>query len=105
MAVVRLARPHRAGLCAAAALLAQRRFSPLRPVDQVALFSDGLLTLALNVDENQPYAPFFTPLFAFAKEATDEAQATQALATFLDSERVNQRTHDDKTLVLVTRRR
>lgn len=76
-----------------------------RPVDQVALFSDGLLTLALNVDENQPYAPFFTPLFAFAKEATDEAQATQALATFLDSERVNQRTHDDKTLVLVTRRR
>lgn len=74
-----------------------------RRVDQVALFSDGLLNLALNITENQPYAPFFTPLFAFAKEATDETQAGQALATFLDSERVNQRTHDDKTLVLVTR--
>lgn len=74
-----------------------------RRVDQVALFSDGLLNLALNIAENQPYAPFFAPLFAFAREATDEAQAAQTLATFLDSERVNQRTHDDKTLVLVTR--
>lgn len=72
-------------------------------VHGVALFSDGLLALAMNIDKNQPYAPFFTPLFAFATETADGAKAEQELAAFLDSERVNQRTHDDKTLVLVTR--
>ena len=72
-------------------------------VSRVALFSDGLLSLAMNIEQNQPYTPFFTPLFAFAAEATDSVEAGQALATFLASERVNQRTHDDKTLVLVTR--
>lgn len=72
-------------------------------VHQLALFSDGLLNLAMNIEQNQPYAPFFAPLFAFATEATDSVEASQALATFLASERVNQRTHDDKTLVLITR--
>lgn len=72
-------------------------------VNQVALFSDGLLSLAMNIEQNRPYTPFFTPLFAFATEAIDGVEAEQALATFLASERVNQRTHDDKTLVLVTR--
>lgn len=72
-------------------------------ISGVALFSDGLLSLAMNIEQNRPYAPFFTPLFAFAAEATDSGEAGQALAAFLASERVNQRTHDDKTLVLVTR--
>lgn len=77
-----------------------------QPIAQVALFSDGLLSLAMNIAENQPYAPFFAPLFAFATQtadgAADQAKAEQTLAAFLDSERVNQRTHDDKTLVLIT---
>jgi hypothetical protein len=72
-------------------------------VRTLALLTDGLLPLALNIELNQPFVPFFDPLFAFAAETTDGEQATQALAAFLDSERVNQRTHDDKTLVLITR--
>ena len=71
----------------------------------VALLTDGLLSLALNIDQNRPYAPFFDPLFGFVADVgntvDEEAVAVQALTTFLDSERVNQRTHDDKTLVLV----
>jgi len=71
----------------------------------VALFTDGLLSLAMNIEQNQPYAPFFAPLFAFATDVgntvNEEAVAVQALTAFLDSNRVNQRTHDDKTLVLV----
>ena len=71
----------------------------------VALLTDGLLNLALNIDQNRPYAPFFAPLFGFVAAIgdgiEDEATAVQALTTFLDSDRVNQRTHDDKTLVLV----
>jgi Protein phosphatase 2C len=72
---------------------------------QVALLTDGLLNLALNLEQNQPYAPFFAPLFAFATEVghtiEDEVVAVQQLTTFLNSDRINQRTHDDKTLVLV----
>ena len=71
----------------------------------VALLTDGLLSLALNIELNQPYEPFFTPLFAFATDVgntvDDEAVAVQGLTAFLDSDRVNQHTHDDKTLVLV----
>ena len=78
-----------------------------QPVRHVALLSDGLLSLAMNIEKNQPHAPFFRPLFAFAAEAaSDHADVTkpvQDLAALLDSERVNQRTHDDKTLVLITR--
>lgn len=72
-------------------------------VEHLALMTDGLLSLALNLEENRPFAPFFTPLFAFASETMNEQEANKALATFLASDRVNQRTSDDKTLVLLTR--
>ncbi len=73
-------------------------------IQNAALFSDGLATLAMNIAENRPFRPFFEPLFAFvATGDTDRARATAALSAFLDSDRVNARTHDDKTLVLVQR--
>lgn len=73
-------------------------------IRNAALFSDGLATLAMNIRENQPFRPFFEPLFAFlATSDNDEDKATTALAAFLNSARVNARTHDDKTLVLVQR--
>jgi len=68
------------------------------------VISDGLLELALNIAQNTPYSKFFTPLFAFV-EHSDDGQATrEQLAAFLDSERINARTDDDKTLVLASRR-
>lgn len=73
------------------------------PVQAVALFSDGLLELALNIAQNKPYAPFFKPLFAFAGATPDEEEAKRQLEAFLNSERVNARTDDDKTLVLACR--
>ena len=72
-------------------------------VQNAAVLSDGLLELALNVAQNRPYAPFFAPLFAFAASAQDTAQASAALAEFLNSDRINRRTHDDKTLILLSR--
>jgi hypothetical protein len=72
-------------------------------VRSAAVFSDGLLELAMNVAHNRPFAPFFEPLFAFAGAATDGHAARDQLEAFLDSTRVNARTGDDKTLVLVHR--
>lgn len=74
-----------------------------QPVSAVAVLTDGLLPLALNLAHNQPFAPFFQPLFAFVETSTDQTAAQTQLAEFLDSPRVNARTDDDKTLVLARR--
>ena len=79
-----------------------------RPVlgvcDQVALFSDGLQRLALSFADKEPYPPFFRPLFATLEKAADVAALEKPLMAFLSSPRVNDRTDDDKTLIIASRR-
>lgn len=84
-----------------------RNRPPNRSLAQVALLTDGLLELALNVPTNRPFAPFFQPLFTFAREVPEDncTRAVADLTRFLESDRVNARTHDDKTLLLLTHRR
>lgn len=73
-----------------------------KAASRVAVFSDGLQRLALNMATNTAHEPFFAPFFkvlAGASEAQeDELQA--ALVRFLASPAVNERTDDDKTLAL-----
>jgi hypothetical protein len=69
----------------------------------LALFSDGLLRLALRLPANEPHPPFFAPLLSFLAQADGEAGASERLAAFLASERVCARTDDDKSLVLAVR--
>jgi hypothetical protein len=69
------------------------------PPDRVALFSDGLLRLALNLAGPAPHPPFFDSLFAFLMACADLPETAAALHRFLQSDRVNARTDDDKTLV------
>ena len=70
------------------------------PVQGLAVLSDGLMRLALQMPANIPHRPFFKPLFAFAVSAEDMDAATVQLASFLSSKRVSERTDDDKSLVL-----
>jgi serine/threonine protein phosphatase PrpC len=75
-------------------------------VQALAMMSDGLTRLALKRPDNEPHAPFFKPLFSFVESSAlskDAAQALEALAEFLSSPRVCERTDDDKTLVLALR--
>ena len=69
-------------------------------VEQLAIFSDGLQLLALQMEDGSPFEPFFKPLFRFVKEAEDEVEARQQLTKFLASNRVKERTDDDVTLFL-----
>jgi len=78
---------------------AQHAFLPGK-VRRAAAFSDGLQQLALKFPDCEPFAPFFRPLFALVDEAVDPARATDQLTQFLDSPRINERTDDDKTLLL-----
>jgi hypothetical protein len=67
---------------------------------QIAMFSDGLQMLALQMPQGIAYEPFFAPLFRFIAEAKDLDLAHQELTEFLQSPRVCDRTDDDLTLLL-----
>jgi serine/threonine protein phosphatase PrpC len=66
-----------------------------------SVFSDGLQNLALDMNKKTPYEPFFSPLFNIVSDnSLDTDYTSEQLAGFLRSERICQRTDDDKTLVL-----
>ncbi|MDY6938004.1 MAG: PP2C family serine/threonine-protein phosphatase [Cyanobacteriota bacterium] len=70
---------------------------------QIAMFSDGLQLLALDMPAGTPHAPFFAPLFRFvAQDNLSDDRAKEELENFLTSDRVTQRADDDLTLVLAT---
>jgi hypothetical protein len=81
-------------------VLATRVYSAA--ASQVAVFSDGLQRLALNMATNTPHEPFFARFFQVLAAATDaqEEEVHAALLRFLESSAVNERTDDDKTLAL-----
>jgi hypothetical protein len=72
------------------------------PPLRAAALSDGLQRLALDLALGAPHPPFFDPLFRTLTQAPAGSQdaLTAALAAFLGSAAVNERTDDDKTLVL-----
>lgn len=74
------------------------------PLDEVAVFTDGLQRLALDFSTRAPHPAFFRPLFKALRTAGSPEPLQTPLRQFLDSERVNERTDDDKTLVLAVRR-
>jgi hypothetical protein len=73
------------------------------PVIEVAALSDGLQRLALDFKAREAHAGFFRPLFDRLRDAADPEALREPLRQFLCSERVNQRTDDDKSLVLTIR--
>jgi len=76
-----------------------------RSVHELALFTDGLQGLALQLANRSAHGPFFEPMFARLRgvSAGRPRGLRSELQSFLDSKAVNQRTDDDKTLVLATR--
>jgi hypothetical protein len=73
--------------------------------DDVALLTDGLQRLALHFETRSVHEPFFTPMFQTLQSDVPDSELDTALVAFLDSAPVNERTDDDKSLVLATRRR
>jgi hypothetical protein len=73
-------------------------------VDELALFTDGLQRLALDFSARRAHQQFFLPMFASLRAAERAEELVAPLRGFLDSPMVNERTDDDKTLILATRR-
>lgn len=72
-------------------------------VDEVALLTDGLQPLALHYDSRTVHAPFFQPMFEAMRQTAEVQSLDEPLNQFLTSKPVNDRTDDDKTLILATR--
>jgi hypothetical protein len=76
-----------------------------RRVVEAALLTDGLQTIALNYQQRTAHEPFFKGLFAPLRTAEEgcSRELSDSLVAFLSSPRVNEKTDDDKTLVLASR--
>jgi hypothetical protein len=73
-------------------------------VDELALFTDGLQPLALHYATRSVHAPFFDPMFTALRNAPTADVLDAPLRQFLTSRPVGERTDDDKTLILASRR-
>lgn len=73
------------------------------PITEVAAFTDGLERLILRFADRTVHSPFLQPMFTAMRSAAEMGDYFKALRRFLHSERVNERTNDDKTLILAVR--
>jgi serine/threonine protein phosphatase PrpC len=77
------------------------RFS--EPIDRIVLMTDGLERLALDFAQLVPHAPFFAGISEPISAEGDNRgspKLAKALQKYLDSPAINERTDDDKTLVI-----
>jgi hypothetical protein len=76
-------------------------------IDEVAVLTDGIQNLVLDYKEHAAHAPFFSRMMAPLRARSESGHAdglSSALAAYLDSTPINERTDDDKTLILASRR-
>jgi len=69
----------------------------------IALFTDGIEGIALKYDKFEAYNPFFDALFKALRTKNNSENFDAEIAQFLSSEKVNERTDDDKTLIIASR--
>jgi len=90
-----------------AATIADAEFSIIaRPLSRLAMFSDGIQMLALHYATRTAPATFYAGLFATleAQGPGHSPSLDEALGHLLDRPSILQRTDDDRTLVLASRR-
>ena len=62
--------------------------------------TDGLEKVAIRLSDWKPFPPFFKPLEEYLQQTANPEKEYQYVDDFLNSERLNSRTDDDKTLLL-----
>lgn len=86
---------------------AQRlRFSFIEEaIEDLILFSDGIFPVAVDFQTNEPHAPFLAPMLAPLRNGADGDNLNGKLHAFLASPKINEKTDDDKTIILASRAR
>ncbi|MEH2316389.1 PP2C family serine/threonine-protein phosphatase [Nostoc sp.] len=65
----------------------------------ICVSTDGLEKVAIRLSDWKPFSPFFKPLEEYLHESVNPKE-DKYITEFLNSERLNSRTDDDKTLLL-----
>ncbi|WP_448140969.1 PP2C family serine/threonine-protein phosphatase [Stenotrophomonas sepilia] len=76
------------------------------PVDEVAVFTDGIEALVLHQATQSVHSPFFDKIFSPVRALTSlgySEELSSKLEAYLDSPLICDRTDDDKTLLLASR--
>lgn len=81
------------------------RFARLETaVEDLILFSDGVFSVAVDYQNNKPHEPFLMPMIAPLRNgANGGKELNEKLEKFLASPRINEKTDDDKTIILASR--
>ncbi len=72
-------------------------------IEDLILFSDGIYSVAVDFKNNSPHEPFLIPMIAPLRNSTEVNGLNQKLENFLSSPKLNEKTDDDKTIVLASR--
>ncbi|MFS3136168.1 PP2C family serine/threonine-protein phosphatase [Gluconacetobacter sacchari] len=74
-------------------------------VDEIALFTDGIERLVLDMARKTVHGPAFRPVFDWLATTAPNrgGQPSGVIQAYLDSDHINRRTDDDKSLVMATR--
>lgn len=75
-----------------------------KSIEEVSLFTDGIQHLTLHYQSKTVHHPFFKPMFTVLRKVEKGENLNTSLETFLSSDRINERTDDDKTLLLASRK-
>ena len=82
------------------ALEAMRVVVQTEPPKFICASTDGLERLAIRMSDHTPFIPFFKPLEEYLWSTKNPEQEEEYLVSFLNSDRLNVRSDDDKTLLL-----
>ena len=74
-----------------------------KPLEDVILFSDGIYAVAVNYQDNKPHEPFLMPMIAPLRNGNSAEGLNEKLEKFLASPKLNEKTDDDKTIILASR--
>jgi len=73
-------------------------------VEDLILFSDGIYAVAVDYQNNQPHEPFLMPMIAPLRNGNGAINGlNEKLENFLASAKINEKTDDDKTIILASR--
>lgn len=73
------------------------------PIEDLILFSDGIYSVAVDYKTNQPHEPFLIPMIAPLRKSIEVNGLNAKLESFLSSPKLNEKTDDDKTIILASR--
>lgn len=78
-------------------------------IEDLILFSDGIFPVAVDYQINQPHEPFLMPMIAPLRKLNSSngngagGDLNEKLEKFLASPKLNEKTDDDKTIILASR--